>query len=186
MKKLTKSLIVLAVVVVALASTSSVFAQGSGPGTTGVQTGSGYAGNGGRRGDGGSVYGDVYGLKDELLHDYFITAYSIEFNIEVKDLEIRLDQGETMAEIAISTGLTLDEFMTLMDEVRSEVLDQAVADGVITQEQAERIASRAAAMNRFADREQRADMGRGAGRRGSNQGLFGDAQGLYNGDCIND
>jgi len=186
MKKLTKSFVVLAIMVVALASTSAVFAQGSGPGTTGVQTGSGYAGNGGRRGDGGSVYGDVYGLKDELLHDYFITAFSVEFDIEEEDLETRLDKGETMAEIALSTGLTLDEFKALVEEIRTAVLDQAVADGVITQEQAERIASRAAAMNRFADRDQRADMGRSAGRRGSNQAMSGGAQGLHDGDCISD
>jgi len=185
MKKLTKSFVVLAIMVVALASTSAVFAQGSGPGTTGVQTGTGYAGEA-RRGGGASVYGDVYGLNDESLHDYFITAYSVEFDIEVEDLEDRLDEGETMAEIALSTGLTLDEFKALMDEVRTTVLDQAVADGVITQEQAERISFRAAAMTRFAGMEQRVDMGRGAGRRGSSQAMSGGSQGLHDGDCISD
>ena len=121
-----------------------------------------------------------------MLHDTFITAFSVEFDIDAEDLEARLDQGETMAEIALSTGLTLDEFKALVEEIRTAVLDQAVADGVITQEQAERIASRAAAMNRFADRDQRADMGRSAGRRGSNQAMSGGAQGLHDGDCISD
>ena len=185
MKKLTKSLVILAVVVVALVSTTAVFAQGSGPGTSGNQIGSGNSGEN-RRGDGASLFGDVYGLNDELLHDAYLTAYAEALSLDVVDLEARLDEGETMAEIALATGLTLDEFKTIMVEVRSAVLDQAVADGIITQEQAEKIASRAAAMTRFAGMELGTDVGRGAGRRGSSQGMPDSSQGLHDGDCISD
>ena len=185
MKKLTKSLVVLAVVVVALASTSAVFAQGTGPGTAGVQTGTGYVGNS-QRGGGAFSYGDVYGLNDELLHDAYLAAYAEALSLDVEELEVRLDEGETMAEIAISTGLTLDEFKTLMDEVRTEVLEQAVMDGIITQVQADQIAFRGAAMTRYAGMEFGAGMLQGSGRRGGSQGMFGNAQGSYDGDCIND
>jgi hypothetical protein len=72
-----------------------------------------------------------------ILHDYMIETYAERLNIPVADLEARLANGETMAQIAWSTGLTLDEFQALMIEVRSAAVDQALSDVVLTQAQAD-------------------------------------------------
>ena len=66
-----------------------------------------------------------------------IAAYAEALDIPVADLEARLDSGETMSQIALSTGMTLDEFRTLMVEVRTQAIDQALSDGVLTQAQAD-------------------------------------------------
>ncbi len=162
MKKIIKSLAVLTVIAVAFVSTSSVFAQTPGPATE-SDLGGGKFGE--SRPEGG----------DGLLHDYFIAAYADALEgIDAAELEARLEDGETMHEIALSTGLTLDEFKDLMAEVRTLVLEQALADGVITEEQAERLASRGGRM------AQGTGMRKGAGKRGKGQGKHG------TGDCIND
>jgi len=161
MKKLMKSFVIMAVVAIALGSASAVFAQTPGPDTR-SQPG------GGRRN--GGMFGEPLRVGDDgLLHDYFIAAYADALEgIDTTELEQRLEDGETMAEIALSTGLTLEEFKALMTEVRTLALEQALADGVITEEQAEWLASRG---NRMAQ---------GAGMRGKRQGMHG------TGDCIND
>jgi hypothetical protein len=131
MNKLVKSLAIIAVVVIALGTTSSVFAQTTGPGTRG-----GYGGglrNG--RGTGGAMFGEPLQAGDDgMLHDYFIAAYAEELDIDAEELETRLAAGETMSEIS---GMTLEDFKLLMAEVRTEVIAQALADGVITEERAE-------------------------------------------------
>ena len=73
-----------------------------------------------------------------------IAVFAEELNIPVADLEARLDQGETMAQIAVSTGLTVDEFRTLMVDARTQAIDQAVTDGTLTQEQADWMKQRSA------------------------------------------
>jgi len=93
-------------------------------------------------------------------------VYAEKLSIPVADLEARLTQGETMSEIAVSTGLTVDQFHTLMVEVRSQAIDQAVADGTLTQTQADWMKLR------------------GAGQMAGGRGLRGGAQGQFaNPDC---
>ena len=48
----------------------------------------------------------------------------------------RLADGETMSEIALSTGMSYDEFIVLLNEIHEQVIDQVVGDGVMTQDQA--------------------------------------------------
>ena len=157
MKKFAVTFMVVAVVVFALGSAGVAYAQTPAPGA-GTGLGSGWMG--GRGSQGGVGAGNI-ALGEGILHDYLIAAYAEKLNIPVADLEARLDQGETLSEIAVSTGLTLDQFRTLMVEVRSQAIDQAVADGTLTQEQADWMKQHGAGQ-----------MGNGRGMRGGGQGQF--------------
>jgi hypothetical protein len=94
-------------------------------------------GHGGMRGPGVDHPETDPMLGDEILHDYTVAGYSAALGLSVAELETRLAAGETLADIAVSTGLTLDQFQDLRAATTSEVLAQAVADGVITAEQAD-------------------------------------------------
>jgi hypothetical protein len=160
MKKFTVSIIVVAVVVLALGAVGVAYAQSSSQGTG---TGSGWMGG---RGSRGSTSTGNMSAGDGLLHDYLIAAYAEKLDIPVADLEARLDQGETMAQIAVSTGLTIDQFRTLRVETRTQAIDQAVADGTLPQSQADWLQQR------------------GAGQMGNGRGMRGAGQGQYaNPDC---
>jgi hypothetical protein len=163
MKKFVVTIMVFAVVVFALGSVGVAYAQTSAPGT-GTNLGSGLMG--GRGGRGGMGAGNM-AAGEGILHDYLIAAYAEKLSIPVADLEARLSQGETMSEIAISTGLTVDQFQNLMVEVRSQAIDQAVADGTLTQAQADWIKQR------------------GAGQMGNVRGMRDGVQGQFaNPDCL--
>ena len=131
MNKLVKTILVVTIAAVILATAGVAYAKspnqvaGMGPAARG--------GNGLQAGNGMGTQGN----SDGILHDYLIAAYSEALNIPVADLEARLDSGKTMSQIAISTGMTLDEFRTLMADIRTQAIDQALADVVITQAQAD-------------------------------------------------
>jgi hypothetical protein len=134
MKKIVIGTVLTAVVLVALGTTGLVSAkslqsQGSpaGNGSSNATMGSGRMGEG---------YG-VFAEEDGLIHDEMIAIYAEKLGISVEDLQTRLDAGETMADIAVSEGLTLTEFHTLQDEVRAEAIALAVDEGTLTQEQAD-------------------------------------------------
>jgi hypothetical protein len=95
-----------------------------------------------------------------------IAAYTEALDIPVADLEARLDSGETMSQIAISTGMTLDKFRNLMVEVRTQAIEQALNDGVLTQAQADWMSQRGAGQMAGGQ------MGNGSGMRGTGQRQF--------------
>ncbi len=131
MNKIVILLVIVAVATLALGTVGIAYAQSP---TQAPGTGTGYMnGHGSRNGLGGpnTIAGDG------ILHDYMIAAYAEKLNIPVADLEARLDSGETMAQIALSEGLTFEQFRTLMVEVRTQAIDQALSDGVLTQAQAD-------------------------------------------------
>ena len=86
---------------------------------------------------GAGSMGAAISTADELLHDYILQAFSDATGLTIDEIEVRLGAGETLSDIALSLDMTLDEFFTMMIEVRTEALTAAVADGVITQEQAD-------------------------------------------------
>lgn len=71
------------------------------------------------------------------LHDYMLNAFAEALDVSRADLDEQLAAGQTMYTIAVAQGLTQDEFFTTMQTVRETALAQAVADGAITQEQAD-------------------------------------------------
>jgi len=161
MKKLVKSLVVLAVIAIVFGSASIVYAQGSSPE---APMGFGARGNRGGMGSGSTLLNqnrDSY--EDGLLHDEMIAAFAEALGLEIEDIEARLAEGETMAEIALSTGLSLDEFRTILWDVRTQVHELAVEQGLLPESQGPR-----------------GGMGRFGGMRGTGQGLYG------SGDCLVD
>jgi hypothetical protein len=76
------------------------------------------------------------------LHTYMVAAFAGKLGLTVDDVNARLAAGETMYDIAIAEGTAAEDFPALMTEVRTSALDAAVADGVITQEQADWMKSR--------------------------------------------
>jgi hypothetical protein len=102
-------------------------------------------------------------LQDGLLHDTMIAAYAEALGIEVSALETRLADGETMAQIAFSTGMNAEDFRTLMLDVRALALDQAVLDGTLTQEQADWLKTRGAGMGNISGRQGKAQRFNGTG-----------------------
>ena len=164
MKKVFKSFVIVAVLVVAMVSTSAVFAQttspgGSRPGNSTSDANSGGMGNGHR--------GSNQGSQDGPIHDALISAFAEALGLTIDEINALLADGETMSEIAISTGMTYDEFVVLLNEIHEQIIGQAEADGIQIQEQARLY---------FAQQSRVGGMfglhfERGTGMRG--QGLFG-------------
>ena len=160
MKKFVVTLMVVAVVVFALSAVGVAYAQSP---TQTPGTGTGRMGG---RGSQNGLGGANTTAGDGILHDYMIAAYAEKLNIPVADLEARLDSGETMAQIALSTGLTFEQFRTLMVEVRTQAIEQALNDGVLTQAQADWMSQHGAGQMAGGQ------MGNGSGMRGGGQGQF--------------
>jgi len=131
MKKLIIALAVVAIMAVAI-TPAAVFAQSG--------SGNGFGGNGaGMMGQTGTT---GTGVLSGTLHDYMIAAYADALNLSVDVIDTRLAAGETLSEIAISTGLSIDEFQALAADARTSAIAAALADGVITQAQADWLTAR--------------------------------------------
>ncbi len=150
---MNKKLIVtvgLLVVVIALATAGVVAAQTPVPPTP-APYGGGY-GNGygyGRGMMGGQYgygmmggqygYGMMGGYADGAygpMHDAMFDALADDLGITREELDKRVSAGETPAQIAASLGFSQSDFAKIMTDARSAALDDAVAKGALTQEQA--------------------------------------------------
>ncbi len=79
----------------------------------------------------------VSGYGRGLLYEYMVKAMAEVVGLPVADFEARHTAGETFYQIALSQGFTAEEIPALMVTARTKALEAAVADGVISQEQAE-------------------------------------------------
>ncbi len=138
MKKILIGIVLACVLVAVFAAVGTVAAQGRGP------QGDGSFGVGGRGMMANSQ--GFTGTDAGLLHDYMTAAFADQLNVSVDEINERLASGEHMVDIALEQGLTVEEFRALMVDVRAQAIDQALADGVITQEQADWMKSRGAGM----------------------------------------
>jgi hypothetical protein len=144
MKKLLIIGILMGVVVLALGLAGLAFAQsptpepdqypGFGPGMMG-----GYGGMMGGRGFGWRADGE-YGP----MHEYMELAFAKAFDLSEEEIEERLEAGDTMWQIAEDLGYSQEEFAELMVTARTEALNQAVEDGLLTREQADWMIARMA------------------------------------------
>ena len=104
--------------------------------------GSGGNGNQGSLGTGTGVpvEQNIYlnGALDEYIHTNLATA----LGITPTELTTRLDNGETLTQIALSLGFDTASISTLLQDARAAALTSAVADGLIAQEQADWLTSR--------------------------------------------
>jgi hypothetical protein len=170
MKKifLTGGLLVLFVLALGIAGLAYAQSEtppypGYGPGMMGGRGG----GFGGMMG--GSVSGE-YGP----MYTYMIEAFAGALGLDPAELQSRRDAGETLWQIAESLGFSQDEFGQLWVDARTEALDQAVADGVITQEQADwMIQHMAGRQGAGYGPGSGGCMGGGAGFQGGRQGRMG-------------
>jgi hypothetical protein len=103
------------------------------------------------------------------MHTFMTIEFAKALDLNVNDINTRLASGETMYDIALSAGVTSDEFPAIMTQVRTVALAEAVKANVITQEQADWMLSRG-------------NMGNGnctgAGQQGNyGNGMMGNGQG---------
>jgi hypothetical protein len=85
----------------------------------------------------GAEYGPMISQDQEgPLHEYMLAAMAEALGIPATDLETRLANGETFYQIALAEGIAADDIPALMQTARSQALAAALADGTITQEQA--------------------------------------------------
>ena len=159
MKKLFIGFLIAATLIVAVGTIGAVSAQSPRPadGTRPIPSGIGRGGMFGQPGGTGAV-------GTGLLHDYMVAAFADAFEMEVADLEAALADGTKMVDIALEKGLTIEEFKTLMVDARATALDAAVADGVLSAEQAEFLKTRGTGM-----------FGNAGAQRGG-RGMFGGGQ----------
>lgn len=168
MKKIVVVLLVVAVAVVALGAVGLVYAQAPVYGS-----GYGYGLMGGGMHGGRFGYSEYAGSGEGVMHEAMIAAFANELGLSVEELETRLAAGESMADVAFAQGLTVEEFRTLMINARAQAVAQAVADGTLTQEQADWMAQRGGGRMFGA--------GGGQGMHGAGQGQFSNPDCPYNG-----
>ena len=132
MNKIWKVVSLIGLVAIAFGATSLAYAQTESPqpyGNPGY--GSGMMGGRGRNGS-GMAYGEF-----GPYHEVMVGSFAEALGISVEDLESRLESGETMWQIFEAEGATRDEFFAIMKDARTAMLEQALEDGTISQEQAE-------------------------------------------------
>ena len=93
-------------------------------------------GSGMGMGQGNGLFGEG------LIHDEMVTALAGKLGFTADELESKLDDGTTIAQLASDKGLTVVEFRQLMTDARNEAVDLAVKNGTITQAQADWMKSR--------------------------------------------
>lgn len=116
-----KSLLIVAVVVLALGALGAgvVYAQGGNP------PANSYGWMMGGRGG----YGPI--------HTYVVEAFAGKLGLSVDVVNTRLQAGETLYDIALSQGTAAADVPAFLTEIHKTALAAAVKDGVITQAQAD-------------------------------------------------
>lgn len=99
----------------------------------------GVEGMGGGYGHGMMGGSGMMGWNDEYgpMHDAMIAALAEALSLTPEELEARHDAGETMWQIAESEGLSPEAIQELMLSAHDNALEDAVANGWLTEEQAE-------------------------------------------------
>ena len=85
-----------------------------------------------------------------VLHPYMVAAFADRLNLSVEAVESALVAGQTLYQIALANGVAAADFPALMSEVRQAAIAAALADGVITQQQADWMLSRMSGQGRRA------------------------------------
>lgn len=199
MKKALQVMAVVGVVVLltvsvgrALASSESPEQPGNGGGNGGGGGQGGHGSEGGHEGESGhgSDSGcsgeedpqnenlNLGGALNELMHE----RLAEELGLTVDELEARHDAGESFMQIALAQGLSKQDAAALMRTIRDEAAAKAVADGLVTQEEADVWLSRGNQINTGGEGAGSQDgHGKGGGQ-GGGQGHEHE-EGEGHGDC---
>jgi hypothetical protein len=73
------------------------------------------------------------------LHEYMEEALAEKLGLPLADVEAQFDAGKTLCQIALDNGISQADLPAFMLEVRTAAINAALADGVITQAQADRM-----------------------------------------------
>ncbi len=90
----------------------------------------------GGKGPGGG-HGEPDGNK--IVHDYLEEAFAKAVGMTIADFDAQEAAGKSWSEIAVAQGKTTAEAGTLLETAWSQSIDQALADGKITQSQADNL-----------------------------------------------
>ena len=147
-----------ALALIAFGAVGYAYAQSQDTGSpiTGTGYGCGMAGAGNQSGNGGRMGRGMMGNRannqngascpfadgDEdgeygLLHDTMYNAFAQALGLTPEELETRRQAGDTLWDIAQEQGMTTEQFQETMTTARTSAINQAVADGTITQAQAD-------------------------------------------------
>jgi hypothetical protein len=110
------------------------------------------------------------------LHDYMEKALATKLGIPLATVEAQFDAGKSLYQIALDNGIAQANMPAFMIDIRTQALKAAVADGVITQAQADR-------MNQNGGRGMGVGMMNGTGR-GNGAGMMNGGTGPCNGTGI--
>lgn len=78
------------------------------------------------------------------MHDAMQDALAAGLDLTREELDARIAAGETPAQIAAAQGFSSEEFAQIFADARKAAMDKAVADGYLTQAQADRMLNRMA------------------------------------------
>ncbi len=73
------------------------------------------------------------------MHEYMEKALAAKLNLPQATVKSEFDAGKSLPQIALDHGVTQANLQTFMLAVQAEALKAAVADGVLTQAQADRM-----------------------------------------------
>lgn len=97
------------------------------------------------------------------LQEYMQAAIAEKLGLTVEELEAKKAEGVTVLQLMQEKNLSVEEFQTLMFEARTQAIDDALAAGAITQEQADWMKTNSPMFNGTGSRGAGPRMGRGRG-----------------------
>ena len=78
------------------------------------------------------------------MHAYVVNAFAAELGLNAADVEAALEAGTPLHQIALDNGVAEADLPALLEKVHTAAFDAAVANGVITREQADLMLERMA------------------------------------------
>jgi len=86
---------------------------------------------------------------NDYLSEYIQPALAEVFGLTPEELQARYDAGDTLWEIGVDQGLTLEEFQIKMHDAHADAINAALDDETITQEQADFMLERLSTSSNF-------------------------------------
>ena len=121
-------------------------------------------------------------LEGGVLQEYMSTALANALGMDVDDFTARREAGETLYDFAAEAGINADALAGIRNQARTEALDLAYADGVLTDVQyqymLQRLGSGFGMGFGSSQGGQQGGNGRGYGQRGSGMGSMDGTQNL--------
>ena len=78
-------------------------------------------------------------LGEGPLHDLLVQAAAKLLGLDPAEVEARLVSGQTLAQIALDEGWTLEQFRLQWRQARRAVVEKALQDGLLTRDQLRRM-----------------------------------------------